>query len=818
MQSSSYEGPLAKISNGPRIKQDLSKVSAGLARGPFKGKTTNPAAWSNTWPAPGATLDLDFANNRGFVRGVGQGGAMDAVTFTRASSGNWVDSTGLLRTGAGTFTGTANATAVNLLSNPQDFDNAIWTKYFLTISPNVTLAPDNTNTADFVQEDNTNNYRRVYQLTSAIAVASSTQTVSVYVKDNGCRWIRLETYEGSTGGTNVYYSVFDLTNVVAGATGVQGSGSGVFVSSSITNANNGWYRCTLTYTTSTNAGGTQSNFGIYLLRGVGNVGSNTASSNSIYQGNGVSGIYIWGAQLERGSTATTYYPTNINAPRFDWASTAQLPGNLIPYSETLDNAAWTKLNITASAAVSGVTTLTPVGGVSSGQIAISSANGAVVIPTNGNATISVKIKPTGTARYVSVSLGNMTGTNAVVRLDLQTGVFGAGSGTLTGPDADGFYSLSFVSAIADDGTGLVNFVICPSTSTNVWTTTDATAVVQIKEFQIRVGSTVLPYLATGAQLPINTPLAANPTSNGLLIEESRTNRLLWCRDATQTNWTKTNVTAAKTATGIDGVANAASTLTASADNGTCIEQITLASGSRTSSVYLKRITGTGNIQVTLDGTTWSTVDLSNGLWNRIVLSGTVTNPAVGIRIATNGDAVALDYGQIEDGAFATTPILTTTATATRAVDAATMLGTSFTQWFSQNSSTIYAQFKVLSAASSAPTIWYLNGQSYNLRVFNETNSTIRLYTQAAAVSIGSSYSQYSIGNSATSWTYQDRMLASLSGSEPLTGSTASRGIYTGLYIGSAGGSFFLTGYISRLVYFPQYTSAAGLKTISGGAT
>jgi hypothetical protein len=38
----------------------------------------------------------------------------------------------------------------------------------------------------------------------------------------------------------------------------------------------------------------------------------------------------------------------------------------------------------------------------------------------------------------------------------------------------------------------------------------------------------------------------------------------------------------------------------------------------------------------------------------------------------SGDAVAMDYGQVEDGAFATTPILTTTSTATRSADFATM--------------------------------------------------------------------------------------------------------------------------------------------------
>ena len=108
------QGLPAKLSSGVRANTDLSKRGADLTAGPNTQPKLKAAAWSNTWPAPGATLDLDFANDRGFVRGVGSGKSMDAVTFTRASSGNWVDSSGTLRTGNGAFVGSANASGVNL--------------------------------------------------------------------------------------------------------------------------------------------------------------------------------------------------------------------------------------------------------------------------------------------------------------------------------------------------------------------------------------------------------------------------------------------------------------------------------------------------------------------------------------------------------------------------------------------------------------------------------------------------------------------------------------------------------------------------------
>jgi hypothetical protein len=156
-------------------------------------------------------------------------------------------------------------------------------------------------------------------------------------------------------------------------------------------------------------------------------------------------------------------------------------------------------------------------------------------------------------------------------------------------------------------------------------------------------------------------------------------------------WSKLDVTAVKDQTGIDGVANSASKITATADGGTLIQQINLTSGSRTGSVYLKRITGTGTVQVSLDGSTYSTVDLSDTECRRIVLSGTVTNPTVGIKIATNGDAVAMDYAQVEDGAFATTPILTTTATVTRSADFANIGGVNYTSFFRADEGSLYAE-------------------------------------------------------------------------------------------------------------------------------
>lgn len=156
---------------------------------------------------------------------------------------------------------------------------------------------------------------------------------------------------------------------------------------------------------------------------------------------------------------------------------------------------------------------------------------------------------------------------------------------------------------------------------------------------------------------------------GILPEPARTNLALYNRDLTNAAWTKTNCTAAKTATGVDNVANSASTLTATGANATCLQSITSGSAARINSCFIKRRTGSGVVEMTQDnGTTWTAVTVTAD-WTRVEIpSATVTNPIVGLRIVTSGDEVDVDFMQQEVGAFVSSPIWTLAATVTRAVD------------------------------------------------------------------------------------------------------------------------------------------------------
>jgi hypothetical protein len=179
---------------------------------------------------------------------------------------------------------------------------------------------------------------------------------------------------------------------------------------------------------------------------------------------------------------------------------------------------------------------------------------------------------------------------------------------------------------------------------------------------------------------ILVPFVANQlrlSGNGALIEEARTNDALWARDLTQSGtWIAVNMTTAKNATGADGTANAATTLTATAGNATILQTITLGSQADTSSVYLKCITCTGNIQITENnGSTWTTcASLVTTGFIRCSITATLANPIIGLRIVNNSDSVVADFFQMEPGAATTSPIPTTTVAVTRNQDAVTAAG------------------------------------------------------------------------------------------------------------------------------------------------
>ena len=167
-------------------------------------------------------------------------------------------------------------------------------------------------------------------------------------------------------------------------------------------------------------------------------------------------------------------------------------------------------------------------------------------------------------------------------------------------------------------------------------------------------------------------------AQGLLCEAQATNNCLWSDDLTNAAWIATTMTTAMTATGVDGVANSATTLTATAGNAMVLQTLAVGSSTRITSCFIKRRTGSGTVQITQDaGGTWTTVTVTAG-WTRVECpSATVASPVVGVRLVTNADAVDVQFFQHEIAAFPSSPIRTTTATVTRSADQISLLQSLF---------------------------------------------------------------------------------------------------------------------------------------------
>jgi hypothetical protein len=256
-----------------------SLVPGGVLAGPW----VRNDLWRRARAVP--SLDLRFADNKSLVDAV-TGASL--VTFTRASSGTYTDSAGVLQTAAtdvprfdhNPTTGESLGLLVeeqrtNLLLRSEDFSTT-WVRFNVNASSNAILAPDGTLTADKLTENDADNFHRIRQ-----GIASGvTGVFSVFLKAAERTRVNL-----GTSDTNLIAG-FDLS-----------AGSVVSGTGSIEPFGDGWYRCSISATFTTSGP-------FLLLRN---------SSSEFYEGDGISGIYLWGAQLEVGAFPTSYIPTTTAA-------------------------------------------------------------------------------------------------------------------------------------------------------------------------------------------------------------------------------------------------------------------------------------------------------------------------------------------------------------------------------------------------------------------------------------------------------------------------------------------------------------------------
>jgi len=197
----------------------------------------------------------------------------------------------------------------------------------------------------------------------------------------------------------------------------------------------------------------------------------------------------------------------------------------------------------------------------------------------------------------------------------------------------------------------------------------------------------------------------------LLVEPAATNLALHSRDLTNAVWSGTNVTRAKNALGADGVASGATTLTATAASGTVLQALSHASQNRIFSAYVRRVTGTGAIQMTTNGgTNWDTVTISS-LYTQVacVARASTASGTVGFRMAVSGDVIEVDFTQGEVGPAFTSPIPTTAGTGSRSADLIQVTG-AVSGSIGQTQGTVYMEMQA-NAAGTGTAILNLGGSS-----------------------------------------------------------------------------------------------------------
>lgn len=206
------------------------------------------------------------------LHGIGVGdGATTAFQLQRSLLGGVSDKTG------GPWR-SSSAPRTNLLTWSQDPRQ--WSQTGVYITAALATAPDGTETARRMTEDQSTGVHYAFQ-TNSVVVVGKQYCISAYCKAAG----RSKVYLDAQNAQGV--ATFDLAAgaVLTGAGGIASCG-------------NGWYRVWSTFT----ATGVNSGISFALSTAA------DGSANS-YTGDGMQGVYVWGGQLEEGSTPTALIKT-----------------------------------------------------------------------------------------------------------------------------------------------------------------------------------------------------------------------------------------------------------------------------------------------------------------------------------------------------------------------------------------------------------------------------------------------------------------------------------------------------------------------------
>jgi hypothetical protein len=254
--------------------------------------------------------------------------------------------------------------------------------------------------SDYIQENASSGTHIILQ-TPAGQVSGTTYTFSCFVKS--AERTQVNFLNNAGGGANATF------NLSAGTATL-----GIGVSALIQNYGNGWYRCILTYTPTATV-----NFNVQVRLA-------DASGNTSYTGTGTSGLYIFGAQLETGSVATSYIPTTAAAVTRN-ADVINLTGSVSGCIGQTEGTIYAEVNLMANAAERRIISVTS--GSEAQRIIIWTLGTTLFVSFNAATSINLGAFPIGALKIAvgyTISGGSTTYSISTNGAAVTTGTAAAG--------------------------------------------------------------------------------------------------------------------------------------------------------------------------------------------------------------------------------------------------------------------------------------------------------------------------------------------------------------------------------------------------------
>ena len=329
---------------------------------------------------------------------------------------------------------------------------------------------------------------------------------------------------------------------------------------------------------------------------------------------------------------------------------------------------------------------------------------------------------------------------------------------------------------------------------------------------------------------------------GLLIEEARTNRFLQSEDFT-TTWaaaavgTSTRVLSAALFAGINGglitatsanggLRQVSSGLTStqvytasfflSSDSDSVMFLLENGAGAYGTSSNVTLTPATGAIGTLTGFTSARSTAVPGGYLYEIVLppAGGGLTANMEWRLAS-GDAMKIAIPQFEAGAFATSYIPTVASTVTRALDAASITGANFSDWFNAAEGTVYVEASYAVASNL--------GDRFTTQIDDGTASNrILTVVDIAAVDVGGVRQALIDGGAPVvglpnkfAFAYKANDFAgSLNGGAVVTDTGGTVPTVNRMTIGSRGADSFFNGHIKDIRFYPTRLTNAELQALT----